>query len=98
MASSHMTLVLCFLFAASLVSALQVSPNSPCASVCIDSPDLDKSDPGASNIFGKDITCLDQDYGKPVGQKFQTCLSCLQGSGFSQGGESDQDWFLCECR
>ncbi|CAM1508341.1 Fc.00g051890.m01.CDS01 [Cosmosporella sp. VM-42] len=83
----------------SLASTLQVTPNSPCASFCIDSLDLDKSDPNSSNTNGTDITCSDDDFtDKPEGQKFQRCLSCLQDSAFEQGSENDQNWFLYNLR
>ncbi|KAK1718829.1 LPXTG-domain-containing protein [Colletotrichum acutatum] len=81
------------------VSALQVTPNSPCASFCLDSNGLDASDPNSSNTKGKDITCVDDDYKTgAAGQKYQQCLSCLQDSTFVQGSENDQDWFLYNMR
>lgn len=74
-----------------MASALQVTPGSPCESFCIDHDDAD------STTTGKDITCVDDEFGsKPAGQKFQRCVSCLQDSTFVLGGESDQEWFLCE--
>lgn len=80
----------------SLSSTLQVSPNSPCASFCLDSTDLDKSDPNSSNTNGTDIVCSDEDFErKDEGQKYQRCMSCLQDSSFEQSPENDQDWFLC---
>ncbi|GKT49160.1 uncharacterized protein ColSpa_09341 [Colletotrichum spaethianum] len=81
------------------VSALQVTPNSPCASFCLDSIGLDVSDPNSSNTKGKDITCTDDQYQtEAAGQKFQQCMSCLQDSQFVQGNENDQDWFLYNMR
>ncbi|KAK2024996.1 LPXTG-domain-containing protein [Colletotrichum zoysiae] len=81
------------------VSALQVTPNSPCASFCLDSNGLDISDPNSSNTKGKDITCTDGEYQtRAAGQKFQQCMSCLQDSPFVQGSENDQDWFLYNMR
>lgn len=80
-------------------SALQVSPNSPCASFCVDSNDLDFSDPNSSNTKNDDITCYDSEYmSSPAGKKFQRCISCLQDSTFSQDDESDQLWFLYNLR
>lgn len=78
-----------------LASALQVTPNSPCAKLCLDSLDLDVSDPNSSNTRNSDITCRDTDYSSPAGTKFRECLTCLQDSDFSQGSESDSMWFLC---
>ncbi|TDZ13135.1 hypothetical protein C8035_v000021 [Colletotrichum spinosum] len=81
------------------VSALQVTPDSPCASFCLDSNDLDYSDPNSSNIGNKDVTCLDSQYQTaPAGRKFQQCMSCLQDSSFVQGSENDQSWFLYNAR
>lgn len=80
-----------------LATALQVSPNSPCASFCLDAPDLDKPDPESSNTKGEDITCKDDDFNSRLeGQKFQRCLTCLQDSAFSEGHETDQQWFFCK--
>ncbi|KAI0490410.1 hypothetical protein F4859DRAFT_7179 [Xylaria cf. heliscus] len=81
------------------VVALQVTPNSPCASFCIDSEGDDVSDPNSSSTTNKDITCYDSKYTTSLaGQKFQRCISCLQDSTFSQGSESDQLWFLYNLR
>ncbi|KAF7561303.1 hypothetical protein G7046_g2838 [Stylonectria norvegica] len=83
----------------SLAAALQVTPNSPCSTFCLDSLDLDKSDPNSSNTRGGDIVCADDDFtAQPEGQKYQRCLSCLQDSTFAQGSENDQDWFLYNLR
>ncbi|KAK4203253.1 hypothetical protein QBC40DRAFT_26675 [Triangularia verruculosa] len=81
-----------------LVSALQVTPNSPCASKCLDSNDLDTSDPNSSNTRNADIVCEDSKYSSAKGTKWQTCMSCLETSTFSQGGESDTMWFLYNLR
>ncbi|KAI1198484.1 hypothetical protein F5X97DRAFT_148000 [Nemania serpens] len=79
-------------------TALQVTPNSPCASFCINSEGDDVSDPNSSTTTNKDITCLDSEYTSRAGQKYQRCMSCLQDSTFSQGSESDQLWFLYNLR
>ncbi|KAI0868895.1 hypothetical protein GGS24DRAFT_190267 [Hypoxylon argillaceum] len=80
-------------------TALQVTPNSPCASFCLDSEGGDVSDPNSSTTTNQDITCLDSEYGSSAkGLKFQRCISCLQDSAFSQGSESDQLWFLYNLR
>ncbi|KAI0422019.1 hypothetical protein F5X98DRAFT_370085 [Xylaria grammica] len=93
----HLTCILGFLIRHSI--ALQVTPNSPCASFCLDSEDGDVSDPSSSTTTNKDITCYDSDYTSSLaGRKFQRCISCLQDSTFSQGSESDQLWFLYNLR
>lgn len=84
------------LLALTTASALQVTPDSPCAALCIDSPGLDPSDPNSSSTRGGDVACEDGALrSTPRGQKFQRCVGCLQGSAFAQGSESDQAWFLC---
>lgn len=78
------------------VFPLQVTPNSPCASVCVDRENLDLGDPNSSNTGPSDLTCKDAEYAKThIGVKWQNCMTCLQTSSFSQGSESDQGWFLC---
>lgn len=77
--------------------ALQVTPNSPCATFCLDSEGGDVSDPNSSTTTTEDTTCYDSEYkSTSAGRKFQTCMSCLQDSTFSQGTENDQAWFLCK--
>ncbi|EHA51627.1 hypothetical protein MGG_07521 [Pyricularia oryzae 70-15] len=81
------------------VSALQVSPNSPCAPVCLDREDQNVSDPQSSVTRPVDITCKDGDYSKTAtGTKWKRCMTCLEKSSFSQGSESDQGWFLYNTR
>lgn len=79
--------------------ALQVTPNSGCASVCVDYAGADPSDPNVSNTYGSDIVCNDADYSTTaVGQKFQTCINCLQNSTATGSGETDESWFLYNIR
>lgn len=79
------------------VLALQVTPNSPCSAKCIDSSSLDESDPNSSTTTVDDIVCEDADFtSSSTGSKWKSCMSCLQNSTFSQGDESDQQWFLCK--
>lgn len=81
----------------SVTIALQVTPNSPCASHCMDTIDLDRSDPRSSSTLGNDIVCQNADYiSTSQGKKFQECMECLQLSDYSQGSENDQMWFLCK--
>lgn len=93
---SFLTLVLLCCVLTQLSRGLQVTPNSPCASTCIDSTTLDPSDPNSSNTRNADITCQDSHYGSSAASiKWQNCMSCLQNSTFAQGSENDQMWFLC---
>ncbi|KAL7625222.1 hypothetical protein AAE478_004437 [Parahypoxylon ruwenzoriense] len=92
-------LILILTFLTQHVASLQVTPNSPCASFCVDSTALDFSDPNSSTTGNDDIICYDSEYSTTAaGQKFQGCMSCLQDSTFSQGSESDQLWFLYNLR
>ncbi|KAI2641519.1 hypothetical protein GGS26DRAFT_585909 [Hypomontagnella submonticulosa] len=97
MASLLLTLTLTLL--TQHAASLQVTPNSPCASFCVDSPNLDFSDSNSSTTKNADISCYDSEYSTtPAGQKFQRCMSCLQDSTFAQGDENDQLWFLYNLR
>jgi hypothetical protein len=78
---------LTFFILISIARAIRVTPNSPCTAVC-------GSDP--SNTFGSDIVCTDSGFSKAIGQKFATCVNCLQQSTFSNADENDQEWFICE--
>lgn len=79
-----------------VLRALQVAPNSPCSSVCVDSSTLDLSDPNSSNTVASSIVCEDADFTSTSdGKKWKQCMTCLQSSTFVQGSESDQYWFLC---
>jgi hypothetical protein len=91
--------LLSILLLTSKALALQVTPNSPCASVCMDDPSQDASDPNTSNTYPSDIVCNDADYeNTSVGRKFASCVNCLRNSTASGAGENDQSWFLCKCR
>lgn len=86
-------------FFLSFSQGIQVTPNSPCASLCIDNSSLDVSDPNSSSTTNADMVCADSDYSSTTaGQKWTKCMSCLQNSTFSQGNESDQVWFFYNLR
>lgn len=81
------------------VIALQVTPNSPCSSACLDSSTLDRSDPNSSNTESTDIVCEDVALNSTsTGSKWKQCMTCLQNSTFEQGSESDQYWFMYNLR
>lgn len=88
------------LFALSLacsISALQVTPGSPCASQCLDTPSGDSLDRAASNSNTSDVACSDIDFfSSSAGSNFKTCVNCLQTSRKVEGDESDSAWFLCK--
>jgi len=95
MARSIFAVLLVTSLAITSTVAIQVSPNSQCASVCQDNADQDKSDAMQSNTLGSDIVCRDNNYATPTGQKFKTCIECLQQSSDKSTSESDLQWFLC---
>lgn len=76
----------------SSVSALRVSPGSPCQTSCVFA-----SSPG--NATGNnDIVCADDQYNSTdAGKRYKTCMTCLQGSTYvdSSSRQSDQAWFNC---
>ncbi|KAH8173989.1 LPXTG-domain-containing protein [Sarocladium implicatum] len=80
--------------------ALQVTPGSPCTDLCIDdSQGSHKGDSKLSDITGDDIVCNDFEFSSDkAGKAFQRCMTCLQGSDFAKGAESDLDWFLYNLR
>lgn len=75
---------------------LQVTPKSPCAALCIDSQSGDVGDPDSSSTQGSDIVCSNSAFSTTaVGQKFESCVGCLQNSSSAAMGETDTAWFLC---
>lgn len=90
---SFISAFLALLFLSS-ATALQVTPNSPCAQFCHGA-----AGSKSNKTHGDEIVCNDDDFKRQVeGQKFQRCLACLQDSTFEQGDENDQDWFLYNMR
>ncbi|KAG8159305.1 hypothetical protein KVR01_010966 [Diaporthe batatas] len=83
----------------SSTTAFGVTTDSPCASACLDSADVDFVRTAASAINSSDIVCNDVDYFSSAnGQKFKNCITCLQTSDTSSGDESDVAWFLYNLR
>ncbi|ORY71512.1 uncharacterized protein BCR38DRAFT_417055 [Pseudomassariella vexata] len=79
--------------------ALQVTPGSPCAALCLNDPKSDTQDPGSSFTNAADISCTDHDYqSSSKGIKFKNCMECLQNSNAVSGDENDMNWFLYNLR
>lgn len=75
----------------SSVSALRVAPGSPCQTSCVSA-----SSPGNATTNG-DIVCADAQYNSTdAGKRYKTCMTCLQGSTYVSGSQSDQAWFNCK--
>ncbi|KAI7776558.1 exo-alpha-sialidase neuraminidase [Diaporthe eres] len=85
-----------FIAASSIISrtlALQVTPGSACASLCLDSAQRD------TPLGTSDIVCDDSDYfSSEGGVKFKKCEECLQTSKAVNGSESDSSRFLYNLR
>lgn len=95
--------MLLFIFAwlllRAFVTALQVTPGSTCASICLDNPESDPLQPTSSTTTVGDITCNDGDYeSTSKGIKFKNCVECLQQSTAINGTENDISWFLCKTK
>jgi len=87
------------LFWISVAWGLQVTPGSPCASVCLDEKKGNALDAAASTTGLSDIVCDDADYSSSsVGVKFKSCMECLQTSTAVNGSESDQAWYIYNLR
>ncbi|KAI1824631.1 hypothetical protein F4861DRAFT_247269 [Xylaria intraflava] len=85
------------------VIALEVTPGSSCAVLCLDNPESNPNDPKSSTTTPDDIVCADDEYNTASpGIKFQNCLSCLQTSNATDNAtsntESDTSWFLYNLR
>ncbi|KGQ05927.1 hypothetical protein BBAD15_g8831 [Beauveria bassiana D1-5] len=79
---------------ATVTTALQVTPDSPCASLCLDSSSRPSNSSSVAKIRDAEIICSNRDYASEQGQKFQRCMNCLQNSTYSQGSQNDQAWFI----
>lgn len=82
----------------SSISALRVTPGSPCASQCLENPSGNSlGDRAASITNTSDIVCSDIEFfSSTAGLKFKDCVSCLQTSRGAKGDDSDSAWFLCK--
>ncbi|KAI1487287.1 hypothetical protein F5X96DRAFT_681353 [Biscogniauxia mediterranea] len=79
--------------------ALQVTPGSNCAALCLDNPESDALDPNSSNTKPDDIVCSDDEYeSSSTGIKYKNCVDCLQTSNATSGNENDASWFLYNVR
>ncbi|KAI1100148.1 hypothetical protein F4804DRAFT_336532 [Jackrogersella minutella] len=99
MISNFLIIFLCLLFIRQNAVALQVTPGSSCATVCLDNPQGDGQDPNASSTNSSDIVCNDQDFSTTTsGIKFKNCIECLQESHATSNEENDVSWYLYNLR
>lgn len=99
MTRSPISLLLCLLFFRQRTTALQVTPGSSCAAICLDDPEGDVQDPNASSTKPSDIVCNDQEYSTTAsGIKFKNCVECLQESHAMSNAENDISWYLYNLR
>jgi hypothetical protein len=86
------TSIITVLLLASSITGLKVTPGSPCIALCSDS-----EDPNHSATTEDEIVCQDSSFNSTVvGQRFKSCVTCLQNSTFTAAGSDDQKWFLCK--
>ncbi|KAK7959528.1 uncharacterized protein PG986_004382 [Apiospora aurea] len=79
--------------------ALEVTPGSSCAALCLNNPESDPLNPASSSTSPSDITCSDEGYSETsAGIKFKNCLECLRDSRDAKNGENDVSWFLYNLR
>ncbi|ODA84071.1 hypothetical protein RJ55_02589 [Drechmeria coniospora] len=99
MSSSPYSVAVLFLAISRVLFALQVTPGSPCALRCLDSPTGDEFKASDSNTNTSDIACQDREFlTTDKGIKFKTCLECLETSSKVDGGESDLKWYIYSLR
>ena len=83
------------------VGAIEVAPNSDCATLCMNNPSSDPALTESSNTVSTALACNDWElYGDNAttkGTKFKNCLECENGSTHfdADTGENDVYWFLC---
>lgn len=86
-----------------LSRAVEVTPNSPCSSLCDNSisNDSDPGDDANSFTVGKNVVCNDYEYDGPnstaPGRKFKDCLNCELNSTAtdSKTNQNEAYWVLC---
>lgn len=83
-----------------LARAVEVTPNSPCSSLCDNfiSNDSDPGDDRNSFTLGKDVVCNDYEYVSTAsGRKFKDCLKCELNSTAtdSKTHQNEAYWVLC---
>ncbi|KAL9580369.1 MAG: hypothetical protein Q9212_004536 [Teloschistes hypoglaucus] len=82
------------------VYALEVSPNSPCFSVCVDDPKANPAFWNSSTTTTSDLVCNDWELVGPnatsSGRLFHDCMLCEEKSTNhdTSSNENDQYWFL----
>ena len=85
-----------------IVDAIEVTPNSDCASFCITDTRLDPSLTLSSSTQTGDVVCNDWELDGPnstqKGRTFHDCLQCESNSTAVDkvSEENDVYWFLCK--
>ncbi|RDW83460.1 hypothetical protein BP5796_04951 [Coleophoma crateriformis] len=81
-------------------SAIEVSADSPCAELCIDSPGANVSSIYSSSTVTSMVVCNDTALAgvnsTSDGRKWTSCMECLETSDYvsTDSGENDLYWFL----
>ena len=85
----------------SILSAIEVTPNSSCSAYCLDNPNGNRSDTEASHTFPTDLVCndweLDGSNSTIIGRKFRDCVECESNSTAYDPSSKENDvyWFIC---
>lgn len=95
--SSRLSSLFLLFAALPALRALEVTPGSSCASLCLNDGETDAYDPDSSSTNTTDISCSDADYSEEgTGIKFKSCIECLAKSTRVEDEESDLHWYLCK--
>ncbi|KAH7033503.1 uncharacterized protein B0I36DRAFT_430710 [Microdochium trichocladiopsis] len=96
---SFIGVLVCLCMLSGHTRALQVTPGSPCAAVCLNNPESDSQDPNSSTTETSELVCLNDEFStQTAGIKYQNCMQCLQTSNSTSLGESDSSWFIYNAR
>ena len=85
-----------------VLQALEVTPNSSCAALCMNEPNDDPASIYSSTTTMTDVVCSDWELSgansTSTGRKFKQCLTCESNSTASDEntGENDVNWTLCK--
>lgn len=101
MPSRACRLPLLLLFFVTAARALEVTPNSPCASLCLNDNQANPNNGNNSWTIATDTVCDDWELAGPTstikGRKWKDCLGCEKDSTATdaESNENEVYWFLC---
>ncbi|MCJ1471116.1 hypothetical protein MMC07_009764 [Pseudocyphellaria aurata] len=81
------------------IHAIEVSPNSNCSSLCVDSAINDPGTGDSSHTVSDDLVCDDDEFSSTVvGRKFKECMICELNSTKAYVNENDAYWLMYNIR